>query len=114
MRTHVGYLECVCFVSGYYVEAAFFELSFLQAAVNSPLPSESSPKYAELEETAKKERQRIEELLQSKGIARGSFPRFTVGVKGQKVVAFTFLEFIVLNMVHLVASVWYYFTYNFI
>jgi hypothetical protein len=105
VRTHVGYLECVCFVSGYYVEATFFELSFLQAAVNSPLPSESSPKYAELEETAKQERQRIEELLRSKGIARGSFPRFTVGVKGQKVVAFTFLECIVLNMVHLVASV---------
>lgn len=90
------------------------ELSFLQAAVKPPLPSESSPKYSDLEETAKKERQRIEELLQIKGIARGSYPRFTVGVKGQKVIAFTSLEFTVLNMVHLVASVWYYFTCNFI
>jgi hypothetical protein len=104
-------------VSGYYVEAAFFELiipelSFLQAAGKPPLPSESSPKYADLEETAKKERQRIEELLRSKGMTRGSYPRFTVGVKGQKVIAFISLEVTVLNMVHLVASVWYYFTCN--
>ncbi|XP_062160602.1 uncharacterized protein LOC133867854 isoform X1 [Alnus glutinosa] len=56
-----------------------------EAAGKPPLPSESSPKYADLEETAKKERQRIEELLRSKGMTRGSYPRFTVGVKGQKV-----------------------------
>jgi hypothetical protein len=51
------------------------------------LPSESSPSsYGDLEEIAKKERQRIEELLKSKGIKYGSFPRFTIAVKGQKVI----------------------------
>ncbi|GLT72662.1 hypothetical protein SLA2020_445720 [Shorea laevis] len=68
--------------------AVALEMSYAdgdEAAVKPPLPSESSPKYSDLEETAKKERQRIEELLQIKGIARGSYPRFTVGVKGQKV-----------------------------
>ncbi|KAB1201556.1 Proteasome-activating nucleotidase [Morella rubra] len=56
-----------------------------EAAPKPPLPSESSPRYADLEETAKKERQRIEELLRSKGLQPGSYPRFTVAVKGQKV-----------------------------
>lgn len=55
-------------------------------ASKPPLPSESSPSsYGDLEEIAKKERQRIEELLKSKGIKYGSFPRFTIAVKGQKV-----------------------------
>ncbi|XP_035544253.1 calmodulin-interacting protein 111-like isoform X3 [Juglans regia] len=56
-----------------------------EAAFKPPLPSESSPSYEVLEETAKKERQRIEELLRSKGMQRGSYPRFTVAVNGQKV-----------------------------
>ncbi|KAL1358568.1 hypothetical protein AAHE18_04G043100 [Arachis hypogaea] len=34
---------------------------------------------------AKKERERIEELLRKKGVRYGSYPRFTVAVKGQKV-----------------------------
>ncbi|XP_059662905.1 uncharacterized protein LOC132308725 [Cornus florida] len=49
-----------------------------------PLPPESSS-YDELEEAAKKERHRLEELLKSKGMQYGSYPRFTVAVKGQKV-----------------------------
>ncbi|KAL4628278.1 hypothetical protein ACB092_05G225600 [Castanea dentata] len=56
-----------------------------QAAANPPLPSQSSPGYADLEETAKKERQRIEELLRSKGMRQGFCPRFTVAIKGKKV-----------------------------
>lgn len=42
----------------------------------------------ELQEFAKKERQRIDELLRSKEIPHGSYPRFSVAVKGQKVIAF--------------------------
>ncbi|KAJ6401994.1 hypothetical protein OIU84_014132 [Salix udensis] len=57
-----------------------------EIASEPPLPSESSPSsYGDLEEIAKKERQRIEELLKSKGIKYGSYPRFTIAVKGQKV-----------------------------
>ncbi|KAM3749225.1 hypothetical protein ACB098_05G167100 [Castanea mollissima] len=56
-----------------------------QAAANPPFPSQSSPGYADLEETAKKERQRIEELLRSKGMRQGFCPRFTVAIKGKKV-----------------------------
>ncbi|KAL5157711.1 Cell division cycle protein [Glycine soja] len=39
----------------------------------------------DVQESAKKERERIEELLRSRGIRYGSYPRFTVSVKGQKV-----------------------------
>ncbi|KAG8635158.1 hypothetical protein MANES_16G002800v8 [Manihot esculenta] len=56
-----------------------------QAAAKPSLPSESPSSYKDLEEIAKQERQRIEELLKSKGIKFGSYPRFTVAVKGQKV-----------------------------
>ena len=35
---------------------------------------------------AKKERERIEELLRKRGVRYGSYPRFTVAVKGQKVI----------------------------
>ncbi|XP_019243888.1 PREDICTED: uncharacterized protein LOC109223875 isoform X1 [Nicotiana attenuata] len=50
-------------------------------------PSDSlpTPSHNPLEETAKKERRRLENLLKSKGVQYGSFPRFTVAVKGQKV-----------------------------
>lgn len=63
-------------------------LHYLQDAFKKPMPSESpqTPSYNDLEETAKKERLRVEELLKSKGIRYGSYPRFTVAVKGQKVV----------------------------
>uniref|UniRef100_A0A5B7BWY3 AAA+ ATPase domain-containing protein n=1 Tax=Davidia involucrata TaxID=16924 RepID=A0A5B7BWY3_DAVIN len=56
-----------------------------EATAKTPLPSESPSSHVDLEETAKKERQRLEELLKSKGMQYGSYPRFTVAVKGQKV-----------------------------
>ncbi|XP_021903020.1 uncharacterized protein LOC110818406, partial [Carica papaya] len=64
------------------VERAYADAE--EAAAKPPLSSESPTNYADLEEIAKKERQRIEELLKSKGIQHGSYPRFTVAVKGQK------------------------------
>ncbi|RDX82501.1 hypothetical protein CR513_36697, partial [Mucuna pruriens] len=39
----------------------------------------------DVQESAKKEREKIEDLLRSKGIRYGSYPRFTVAVKGHKV-----------------------------
>lgn len=54
-------------------------------AAESPLPSEPHASYGDLEETAKKERRRLEDLLKSKGMQYGSYPKFTVAVKGQKV-----------------------------
>jgi len=39
----------------------------------------------DVHERAKKERQRIEELMRSRGIRYGSYPPFSVAVKGQKV-----------------------------
>lgn len=50
-----------------------------------PKPPESAPSYNDLEEIAKKERLRLEELIKSKGLRVGSYPRFIVGHKGQKV-----------------------------
>ncbi|XP_062220242.1 uncharacterized protein LOC133919762 isoform X2 [Phragmites australis] len=41
---------------------------------------------AEGEDLARKERMRITELIQSRGMQRGSYPQFDVAVKGQKVV----------------------------
>ena len=41
---------------------------------------------AEGEDLARKERKRILELVQSRGMQRGSYPQFDVAVKGQKVV----------------------------
>lgn len=61
------------------------DISFLQGAVNPSLPSESPASHEDLEETARKERRRIEELLKSKGVQHGSYPRFNVAIKGQKV-----------------------------
>ncbi|KAF3451770.1 hypothetical protein FNV43_RR07866 [Rhamnella rubrinervis] len=56
-----------------------------EAAVKPSLPSETPASYMDLEETARKERRRIEESLKSKGVLYGSYPRFNVAVKGQKV-----------------------------
>ncbi|XVE87727.1 hypothetical protein DITRI_Ditri19aG0011200 [Diplodiscus trichospermus] len=56
-----------------------------EVAAKPLLPSEPPASHVNLEETAKKERRRIEELLKDKGIKYGSYPRFSVGVKGQKV-----------------------------
>ena len=41
---------------------------------------------ADGEDLARKERKRILELVQSRGMQRGSYPQFDVAVKGQKVV----------------------------
>ncbi|KAL1809143.1 hypothetical protein ACET3Z_026133 [Daucus carota] len=51
----------------------------------TPTPPESARSYKDLEEIARKERLRLEELLKSKGLKVGSYPRFIVGHKGQKV-----------------------------
>ncbi|XP_059297186.1 cell division control protein 48 isoform X2 [Lycium ferocissimum] len=50
-----------------------------------PSDSPPIPSHNPLEETAKAERRRLENLLKSKGVKYGSYPRFTVAVKGQKV-----------------------------
>ena len=59
-----------------------------QPAAESGPPSNSPSSSEGLEEIAKKERERIAELLKNKGIRYGFYPRFTVAVKGQKVIAF--------------------------
>ncbi|XP_057497610.1 uncharacterized protein LOC130782351 isoform X2 [Actinidia eriantha] len=56
-----------------------------QAPPITPLPSESPSSHVDLENTARKERQQLEALLKSKGMQYGSYPRFTVAVKGQKI-----------------------------
>ncbi|CAN4124163.1 unnamed protein product [Withania somnifera] len=50
-----------------------------------PSDSPPIPSHNPLEETAKMERRRLEILLKSKGVKYGSYPRFNVAVKGQKV-----------------------------
>ncbi|KAL2483940.1 P-loop containing nucleoside triphosphate hydrolase superfamily protein [Forsythia ovata] len=57
-----------------------------EATTKTP-PPECPPtsSHNNMEEIARKEKVRLEELLKSKGIRYGSFPRFTVAVKGQKV-----------------------------
>ena len=64
-------------------------LQYLQDAAKNPMPPQPSQtsSYSDLEETAKKERLRLEELLKSKGVGYGFYPRFTVAVKGQKVIS---------------------------
>ncbi|GAB4830807.1 hypothetical protein Ancab_004837 [Ancistrocladus abbreviatus] len=56
-----------------------------EVSANSPLPSESHASYSDLEEAARKERRRLEDLLRIKGMQYGSYPKFTVAVKGQKI-----------------------------
>ncbi|KAG2688447.1 hypothetical protein I3760_09G095200 [Carya illinoinensis] len=72
-----------------------------EAAFKPPLPSESPPSYEVLEETAKKERRRIEELLRSKGMQRGSYPRFTITIKFQIPPACEILQLIANLVSHL-------------
>lgn len=50
-----------------------------------PSDSPPIPGHNPLEETAKMERRRLESLLKSKGVKYGSYPRFNVAIKGQKV-----------------------------
>lgn len=54
----------------------------LQGAVDTV----ASADRAKGEDLARKERKRILELVQSRGMQRGSYPQFDVAVKGQKVV----------------------------
>ncbi|BBH00698.1 hypothetical protein Prudu_010750 [Prunus dulcis] len=63
------------------------EVAYADAAEepSSPAESPATESHVDLEEIAKKQRQKIEDLLKSKGIRRGSYPQFTVAVKGQKV-----------------------------
>lgn len=56
----------------------------LQANDKSSAPIDPPQNYVDI---AKKERARIEELIQSKGTRSGSYPRFNVAVRGQKVSA---------------------------
>ncbi|XP_018460775.1 uncharacterized protein LOC108831758 [Raphanus sativus] len=49
---------------------------------SSSVPADPPPNYADI---AKKERARIQELIQSKGSQYGSCPRFNVSVRGQKI-----------------------------
>ncbi|KAL4563000.1 hypothetical protein LXL04_027031 [Taraxacum kok-saghyz] len=50
-----------------------------------PLPPEPPSSHINMEAIAKKERTRLEELLKTKGMPYGSYPRFTVAVKGKKI-----------------------------
>ncbi|KAL3521914.1 hypothetical protein ACH5RR_014748 [Cinchona calisaya] len=74
-------------LGGELINVAYADAAADEDAVKNPMPPQSpqTPSYNDLEETAKKERLRVEELLKSKAIRYGSYPRFTVAVKGQKV-----------------------------
>ncbi|KAK6123923.1 hypothetical protein DH2020_042342 [Rehmannia glutinosa] len=56
-------------------------------SAETPPPPESPPvsSHHYLEEIARRDKARLEELLKNKGGRFGSYPRFTVSVKGQKV-----------------------------
>ncbi|GER52904.1 P-loop containing nucleoside triphosphatehydrolases superfamily protein [Striga asiatica] len=55
----------------------------------TPPPMKSPPVSShDLEEIARNDKARLEELLKNKGVRFGSYPRFTVSVKGQKVGAY--------------------------
>ncbi|OVA20008.1 AAA+ ATPase domain [Macleaya cordata] len=56
-----------------------------EADVRTPSPESPPSSYDNAEKMVRQERLRLEELLRSKGILRGSYPPFTVAVKGQKV-----------------------------
>lgn len=88
-----------------HVKAAM-ALFFMQPTAR-PTPSESPASYVDLEEIAKKERQRIEELLKAKGIRYGSYPRFTLAIKGQKVIdqsPFSMATFLIVHYICLALS----------
>ncbi|KAG8385785.1 hypothetical protein BUALT_Bualt03G0081400 [Buddleja alternifolia] len=56
---------------------------FAKTPVSPEAPTASS--HHNLEEIARREKARLEDLIKSKGVRFGSYPRFTVSVKGQKV-----------------------------
>ncbi|KAK6932781.1 ATPase, AAA-type, core, partial [Dillenia turbinata] len=74
-----------------------------EAQAKTPVPSESPLSHTEVEESAKRARKQLEELLKSKGMRHNSYPRFTVAAKGQKVT----IKFQVpptCDMAHLIAN----------
>ncbi|KAE9599085.1 putative adenosinetriphosphatase [Lupinus albus] len=64
---------------------ALLAVTFGFGLVETAYADDSANKTEDVESIAVKERYRIEELLRSRGIRYGSYPRFTVAVKGQKV-----------------------------
>ncbi|GKE41503.1 hypothetical protein Tco_1468787, partial [Tanacetum coccineum] len=66
------------------VEVSYADAPEAEAEAKSPLPLEAPVTHVDMEAIAKKEPTRLEELLKSKGMPYGSYPRFTVAVKGQK------------------------------
>ncbi|RAL39511.1 unnamed protein product [Cuscuta campestris] len=58
-----------------------------ETSKGTPFPSESPPtlRHNALEELAMKEKNRLGELIKTKGMLVGTYPRYTVSVKGQKV-----------------------------
>lgn len=58
---------------------------FLQDGPKPLAASDSVPSFGGTESLVSQERQRIEELLRSRGMPRGSYPPFSVAAKGQKV-----------------------------
>ncbi|XP_022716159.1 proteasome-associated ATPase-like isoform X2 [Durio zibethinus] len=95
---HIQQLRLVAGASGSYsllpvvlaglLGAGMIQTAYAEAGevtAKPSLPAEPPASHANLEETAKKERQRIEQFLKDKGMKYGSYPRFTVAVKGQKV-----------------------------
>ncbi|XP_010252532.1 PREDICTED: katanin p60 ATPase-containing subunit A1 [Nelumbo nucifera] len=56
-----------------------------QVDSKAPSSSQAPSTYADSEKFIKQERSRLEELLRSKGMHYGSYPPFTVAVKGEKV-----------------------------
>ncbi|KAE8689688.1 P-loop containing nucleoside triphosphate hydrolases superfamily protein isoform 2 [Hibiscus syriacus] len=65
------------------VETAYADAD--EVSSKPPLPLKPPASHVNLEETATKEKRRIAQRLKDKGIRYGSYPRFTVAVKGQKV-----------------------------
>lgn len=56
-----------------------------ESAETAPPPEAPVLNHLNLEEIARKDKARLEKLLKNKGGRSGSYPRFTVSVKGQKV-----------------------------
>ncbi|XP_021770815.1 uncharacterized protein LOC110735002 [Chenopodium quinoa] len=56
-----------------------------EVSADSPLPPDIPSSYDNLEEIAKKEQWRLEDLIRSKGMEYGSYPQFTVALKGEKI-----------------------------
>ncbi|KAK9155555.1 hypothetical protein Sjap_003035 [Stephania japonica] len=58
-----------------------------KADSHSLTPSPNSPlsEYGDMEKIVRQERNKLEDLLKSKGMQYGSYPPFTVGIKGQKI-----------------------------